>query len=249
MTVLADTTYEKAIEYKSYGKMFKLVPVTKKDGSEGKPLKKYVFLNVVVDSSELPDGLFSIDPVRSVVKTITFTGEVPEDLVIPEQWHDRVFLKGSKQVVKGAYNLVKCKGTPNLRKLSDKAKKNPTYRFYGGCLLAVDGITVGMFDEGMAKEYGILGKEEPNILFTDGSYDMFQVADFDSIKEEWGDELIKESSTKVKKVATKKKDVVSARPKKPKKDKTVSKVRTAPKPKVNKKKEAFSSIFSQKVEF
>ena len=56
-----------------------------------------------------------------------------------------------------------------------------------------------MFDEGMAKEYGILGKEEPNILFTDGSYDMFQVADFDSIKDEWGDELIKESSTKVKK--------------------------------------------------
>ena len=234
MTVLADITYEKAIDYKSYGKMFKLVPVTKKDGSEGKPLKKYVFLNVVVDSSELPDGLFSIDPVRSVVKTITFTGEVPEDLVIPEQWHDRVFLKGSKQVVKGAYNLVKCKGTPNLRKLSDKAKKNPTYRFY---------------DEGMAKEYGILGKEEPNILFTDGSYDMFQVADFDSIKEEWGDELIKESSTKVKKVATKKSGVVSARPKKPKKDKSVSKVRTAPKPKVNKKKEAFSSIFSQKVEF
>ena len=106
-----------------------------------------------------------------------------------------------------------------------------------------------MFDEGMAKEYGILGKEEPNILFTDGSYDMFQVTDFDSIKEELGCELIKESSTKVKKVATKKKDVVSAHPKKPKKDKSVSKVRTAPKPKVNKKKEAFSSIFSEKVEF
>lgn len=249
MTVLADTTYEKAVSFKSCGKMFKLVPVTKKDGTEGKPLKKYVFLNVVVDSLELPEGLFSIDPAKSVVKTITFTGEVPENLVIPEQWHNRVFLKGSKQVVKGAYNLVKCKGTPNLRKLHDKAKKNPTYRFYGGCLLAVDGVPVGMFDEGMAKEYGILGKEEPTILFKDDSYDMFQVEDFDSIEEDWGEELIKESSVKVKKVATKKNKVVSARPKKPKKEKSVSKVRTAPKPKVNKKKEAFSSIFSEKVAF
>ena len=246
MTVLADTTYEKAIDYKSYGKMFKLVPVIKKDGSEGKPLKKYVFLNVVVDSSELPDGLFSIDPVKSVVKTITFTGEVPEDLVIPEQWHNRVFLKGSKQVVKGAYNLVKCKGTPNLRKLSDKVKKNPTYRFYGGCLLAVDGIPVGMFDEGMAKEYGILGKEEPIILFNDGKYDMFSVMDLSEV-EDWGEEFVKEYYVKKKKVVGKVANI--SRPKKPKKDKSVSKVRTAPKPKVNKKKEAFSSIFSEKVEF
>ena len=57
--------------------------------------------------------------------------------------------------------------------------------------------------------------------------------------------LSKKVLPKLKKVATKKSGVVSARPKKPKKDKTVSKVRTAPKPKVTKRKR-LSHLFSLK---
>lgn len=246
MTVLANATYDQAVGYKSYGRAFKLVPTYKKDGSEGKPLKKYVFLNVIVDSQEVPEGLFSIDPSKSMVKTITFTDGLAEGVSIPEAWHGRVFLKDSTQSVRGAINLVKCEGTPNLKELSDTAKNNPSYRFYGGCLLAVDGVPVGMFDEGQAKEFGILGKEEPTILFKDGKYDMFDVMDLSEV-EEWGADLIKEEALKKKKVVSVKVAKV-ARPKKPKKEKVVRE--SKPKqPKVNKKKEVFSSIFSQKVDF
>ena len=251
MTVLANATYDQAIGYKSYGRAFKLVPTYKKDGSEGKPLKKYVFLNVIVDSQNVPEGLFGIDPSKSMVKTITFTDGLADGVVIPEAWHGRVFLKDSTQSVRGAINLVKCEGTPNLKKLSDTAKDNPSYRFYGGCLLAVDGVPVGMFDEGEAKEFGILGKEEPTILFKDGKYDMFDVMDLSEV-EEWGTDLIKEEALKKKKVVSVKVAKV-ARPKKPKKEKVIrtseSKQRTAPKSKANKRKEVFSSIFSQKVDF
>ena len=246
MTVLANATYDQAVGYKSYGRAFKLVPTYKKDGSEGKPLKKYVFLNVIVDSQEVPEGLFSIDPSKSMVKTITFTDGLAEGVSIPEAWHGRVFLKDSTQPVRGAINLVKCKGTSNLKELSDTAKNNPSYRFYGGCLLAVDGVPVGMFDEGQAKEFGILGKEEPTILFKDGKYDMFDVMDLSEV-EEWGTDLIKEEALKKKKVVSVKVAKV-ARPKKPKKEKVVRE--SKPKqPKVNKKKEVFSSIFSRKVDF
>lgn len=246
MTVLANATYDQAVGYKSYGRAFKLVPTYKKDGSEGKPLKKYVFLNVFVDSQEVPEGLFSIDPSKSMVKTITFTDGLAEGVSIPETWHGRVFLKDSTQPVRGAINLVKCEGTPNLKELSDTAKNNPSYRFYGGCLLAVDGVPVGMFDEGQAKEFGILGKEEPTILFKDGKYDMFDVMDLSEV-EEWGTDLIKEEALKKKKVVSVKVAKV-ARPKKPKKEKVVRE--SKPKqPKVNKKKEVFSSIFSRKVDF
>ena len=100
-----------------------------------------------------------------------------------------------------------------------------------------------MFDEGQAKEFGILGKEEPTILFKDGKYDMFDVIDLSEV-EEWGMDLIKEEALKKKKVVSVKFPKI-ARPKKPKKEKVVR----SPKPKVNKKKEIFSSIFSQKVDF
>lgn len=251
MTVLANATYDQALGYKSYGRAFKLVPTYKKDGSGGKPLKKYVFLNVVVDSQDVPEGLFGIDPSKSMVKAITFTDGLAVGVAIPEAWHGRVFLKDSTQPVRGAINLVKCEGTPNLKELSDTAKNNPSYRFYGGCLLAVDGVPVGMFDEGQAKEFGILGKEEPTILFKDGKYDMFDVMDLSEV-EEWGTDLIKEEALKKKKVVSVKMPKV-ARPKKPKKEKAVReakpKVVKPKQPKVNKKKEVFSSIFSQKVDF
>lgn len=251
MTVLANATYDQAVGYKSYGRAFKLVPTYKKDGSEGKPLKKYVFLNVIVDSQDVPEGLFGIDPSKSMVKTITFTDGLADGVAIPEAWHGRVFLKDSTQYVRGAINLVKCEGTPNLKELSDTAKNNPSYRFYGGCLLAVDGVPVGMFDEGQAKEFGILGKEEPNILFKDGKYDMFDVMDLSEV-EEWGTDLVKEEALKKKKVVSIKTPKV-ARPKKPKKEKVPKeakpKVVKPKQPKVNKKKEVFSSIFSQKVDF
>ena len=108
-----------------------------------------------------------------------------------------------------------------------------------------------MFDEGQAKEFGILGKEEPTILFKDGKYDMFDVMDLSEV-EEWGTDLIKEEALKKKKVVSVKIPKV-ARPKKPKKEKVVReakpKVVKPKQPKVNKKKEVFSSIFSQKVDF
>lgn len=251
MTVLANATYDQAMVYKSYGRAFKLVPTYKKDGSEGKPLKKYVFLNVIVDSQNVPEGLFAIDPSKSMVKTITFTNGLADGIAIPKQWHGRVFLKDSTQLVRGAVNLVACEGTPNLKELSDIVKNTPSYRFYGGCLLAVDGVPVGMFDEGQAKEFGILGKEEPTILFKDGKYDMFDTMDLSEV-EEWGTDLIKEEAVKKKKVVSIKTPKV-ARPKKPKQEKKPKEPRvkktSAPKPKVNKKKETFSSIFSQKVDF
>jgi hypothetical protein len=236
------------MSYRSYGRAFKLVPTYKKDGTEGKPRKEYVFLNAVIDSENVPEGLFSIDPTKSMVKTITFTNGIAEDIAIPELWHGRVFLKNSTQEVKGALNLIECKGTPNLKELYTKAKEHPTYRFYGGCLLAVEGVPVGMFDEGQAKEFGILGKEEPNLLFTDGKYDMFSTMELSEV-EDWGEELVKEYFVKKKKVATKVPNI--ARPKKPKKEKVPkeARVRAVAKPKVNKKKEVFSSIFSEKVDF
>lgn len=236
------------MSYRSYGRAFKLVPTYKKDGTEGKPRKEYVFLNAVVDSETVPEGLFSIDPNKSMVKTITFTNGVADGVAIPEAWHGRVFLKDSTKVVKGALNLIKCKGTPNLKEIYNKAKENPTYRFYGGCLLAVEGVPVGMFDEGQAKEFGILGKEEPIILFNDGKYDMFSFMDLSEV-EDWGEEFVKEYYVKKKKVVGKVANI--SRPKKPKKEKVPreARVRTVAKPKVSKKKEVFSSIFSEKVEF
>ena len=72
---------------------------------------------------------------------------------------------------------------------------------------------------------------------------MFDVMDLSEV-EEWGTDLIKEESLKKKKVVSVKVPKV-ARPKKPKKEKVIR----TPKPKVNKKKEVFSSLFSQKVDF
>ena len=239
MTILAQVAPTKVGDYKNFGKAYRLVPTTKKDGSEGKPWKELLYLNVVVDGEDIESlnrVLGEVNPDKSIIKVVTIEGEAPSG---------RVFSKGGLGVVDGMVNLIEKSGVPNLYELSEEARANPTYRFIGGKLLAVEGVPVGMFEEGVAKDYGILGKELPQVVFEDGKYDFFSQEELDTVLEDWGEGLITEgiSQKKPKMPAVRK-----LKDKKPKKKKAGVK-KSLPKAKVSKKKETFSRLFSQKVDF
>ena len=248
MTILAQIAPTKVGDYKNFGKAYRLVPTTKKDGSEGEPWKELLYLNVVVDGEDIESlnkVLGEVNPDKSIIKVVTIEGEAPSGLVIPMPWSGRVFSKGGIGVVDGMVNLIEKSGVPNLYELSEEAKANPTYRFIGGKLLAVEGVPVGMFDEGVAKDYGILGKELPQVVFEDGRYDFFSQDELDTVLEDWGEGLITEGISQKK---PKMPIVRKLKEKKPKKKKAGVK-KSLPKAKVSKKKETFSRLFSQKVDF
>ena len=254
MTVVASANVSCIEEFKGVGKAYRLVPTIKKDGSSGKPTKELLYLNLEIDGEDVEsilDVFKSVNPEKSIIKLMTILGDAPENLKIPSIWKGRVFSYNGRVVVDGLTNLVLTgEDVPNLYDLYLQAKENPTYRFVGGKLLAVEGVPIGYFDEGIAKEFGILGKEQPKAVFEYPNYDFFENIEMHLVLDAWGTDLIKEGFTKkkVKSPKVTKPKVTKLSVKKPKvakpktsKPKTVSKV--------TKKKEAFSSIFSNKVEF
>lgn len=252
MSVVASASLTEALQYKQVGKAYRLISNIKKDGSEGKLSKEFLYINLETtqDNEKLAlSEIFStFNPIKSIIKMITLSGELPDNFSIPDVWKGRVFYKGSEVVTDGMVNLISVEGSPNLKDLYILSQEHPTYRYVGGKLLAVEGVPVGRFDEGVAKEVGILGKELPQVLF-EGSYDSFEEKQLALVLKDWGGSLVTEeiSSSKIKsKRPTKTKPLKEKKPKKVKK----SSKGTAPKQvKVSKKKEAFSKLFSQKVEF
>ena len=252
MTVLASIGLADVEKFSGKGKGYRLVKTFRKDKTEGKPKKEFLFLNLEVSNEEVEELLpllKTLDPSRSVIKVVTIDGDLQDDVVIPSSWEGRVFLKGS-----GSYRdittLRKVSGVPNLMELYNEAIKLPNTRYYGGTLLEIEGVPVGRFDEGVAKEYGILGKDDANIYHEEGktSYDFFDESPYSSVEEEWGiGNILFEDSSKAKSSKAPKIRIKTKKAKKISKGKASSNKK--PKVKVNKKKDAFSKIFSEKVEF
>lgn len=249
MTILATTGVDNIDLFTHYSKGYRLKETVKKDGSLGKPQKELFYINLSIEVGSDTDlgGIFrKINPEKSIIKTITLSGDL-DGVTIPTNWKRRVFVQGCDYLTDGLINLVKV-DTTNLKELFDLAKENPSYRFVGGTLLAVEGVPVGMFDEGEAKDFGILGKENSKILFKgeDNSYDSFSQLTFSELEDFWGKENILYEGIKVG--STKK--LKSLKTKKKKEPKSTTKPKSKPKkPKVSKKKETFSKLFSKKVEF
>lgn len=255
MTVLASIGLSDVEWYSGKSRGYRLVPTIKKNGDEGKPKKEFLFLNLKVDSSEveaLRSVLKSLDPSRSIIKVVTIKGDFSGELSVPSDWEGRVFLEGLG-VYPNITTLRRIGGRPNLMELARESAELPSVRYVGATLLEIEGVPVGRFDEGVAKEYGILGKDDSKIYHKEGqsSYDFFDEMPYTELEAIWGsDSIVFEEAKKVKqpkapkiKIKTKKAKKVtnksSSEPKKPKK----------PKVKVSKKKDAFSRIFSEKVEF
>lgn len=252
MTVLASIGLVDVENFSGKGKGYRLVKTFRKDKTEGKPKKEFLFLNLEVSNKEVEELLSilkTLDPSRSVIKVVTIDGDLQEDVLIPSPWKGRVFLNGSGSY-KDITTLRKVNGVPNLMELYNEAIKLPNTRYYGGTLLAIDGIPVGRFDEGVAKDYGILGKDDSKIYHEEGqsSYDFFDELKYSEVEKQWGIEnILFEDSTKVRSSKTPKIKIKAKKAKKIPKEKVSSPKK--PKVKVNKKKDAFSKIFSQKVEF
>lgn len=253
MTVLASIGLADVDNFSGKGKGYRLIKTFRKDKTEGKPKKEFLFLNLEVypeEVEELLSALKGLDPNRSVIKVVTIVGDLVEDsLPIPSSWEGRIFLKG-KGTYKNITTLRKVSGTPNLMELYNEAEKYPNVRYYGGTLLEIEGVPVGRFDEGVAKEYGILGKDEPTIYHKEGqaSYDFFEELTYSEVGDAWGSEnILFEDASKTKMPKVPKINIKAKKAKKVTKEKTSTPKK--PKVKVNKKKDAFSRIFSEKVEF
>ena len=253
MTVLASIGLADVDNFSGKGKGYRLIQTFRKDKTEGKPKKEFLFLNLEVypeEVEELLSVLKGLDPNRSLIKVVTIYGNLLEDsLSIPSSWEGRVFLKG-KGTYKNITTLRKVSGTPNLMELYNEAKKYPSVRYYGGTLLEIEGVPVGRFDEGVAKEYGILGKDDPIIYHQEGqaSYDFFEELTYSEVGELWGIEnILFEDAARAKMPKAPKISIKAKKAKKVTKEKTSTPKK--PKVKVNKKKDAFSRIFSEKVEF
>lgn len=252
MTVLASIGLVDVDKFSGKGKGYRLVRTFRKDNTEGKPKKEFLFLNLEVSNEEVEDllsALKTLDPSKSIIKVVTIDGDLQEDVSIPSAWEGRVFLKGSDSY-KDITTLRKVSGVPNLLELYKEASKFPNTRFYGGTLLEIEGVPVGRFDEGVAKDYGILGKDDSKIYHEEGqsSYDFFDESTYSEVEESWGIEnILFEDSVKAKSPKAPKIRIKAKKAKKTPKDKVSTPKK--PKVKVNKKKDAFSKIFSQKVEF
>lgn len=259
MTVLASISLKEVENYVKYNKAYRLVPVIKKNGEEGKPKKEFLFLNVDVSSSEgLAEFFRKVDPEKSVIKTLTLNEMVSLDVDVPSNWVGRVFSKHSNTgLSKQVIPMVEVEGIPNLFDLIEQTVYNKNIRFYGGDLLDIKEINIGRFDSGTAKEYGILGKEEPKAYFSaeEGLYDFFSEDSLSNVRLSWGDDLTFITTTV--KVGTKKakKDISSALKKGSRSSKLSTKGVKVKKVVIKKptlatrKKEAFSNHFSEEVDF
>lgn len=259
MTVLASISLKEVENYVKYNKAYRLVPVIKKNGEEGKPKKEFLFLNVDVFSQDgLSEFFKKVDPEKSVIKTLTLNEMAFLDVEIPSNWVGRVFSKHSniglsKQVIP----MVEVEGIPNLFDLMEQTVYNKNLRFYGGDLLDINEINIGRFDSGTAKEFGILGKEVPKVYFTaeEGVYDFFTEDSLANVRLSWGDDLNFVVTTVKVGAKKSKKDVSLAlkkgkrTPKSSNKGLKVNKVVVKKPTLATKKKEAFSNHFSEEVDF
>lgn len=178
-TVLATIGVEETKEYSNVTKAYWLSPTVKRDGSEGKPFKNFVYLNVDIEgitTEDLDSILKGIDPEKSIIKTVTLRNITGDSSWEPQdsKWVGRVFIADGSLPSSPVTRLVEVEGTPNLYDLALGYYAKRNIRYVGGTLLAVKDVPVGRYDEGIASsKYGILGKEEPQALFTEGKYDSF----------------------------------------------------------------------------
>lgn len=179
-----------------------------------------VLLNVCVKDEDHTEVFERVN--KSFVKCITFSSENPVRSV-PSEYKGMVFnecsfgelLDGTVSVgVEGAVTLVRLpsefpSGELNMRSVYEASVKYPDVRFIGGKLLALEGVSIGRYDNGKSSS-----------CVYDGVYDSFIEAnlhDLDNITElVRKSKKVSDSSLKVKKAkkgsfAPKKKSVASKR--------------------------------------
>lgn len=183
MQLLASCTLKQAMGFN--GKL--VIP----NEDEKKPDK--VFLNV-----EYSDEDGSVDDFFSKVSTLNKNNvkcvSFPVGVLfsVPEEWKGKVFIKNTIDEIQQGLNYTGVSGAVDLvhldvdypskkykvtlRDLVSICNELPTVRFYGGNLLAVEGLRIGRFDE---------GKEKMSPVFKD-IYDTFvevDLGDLDGLKE------------------------------------------------------------------
>lgn len=182
MQLLASCTLEQAMGFN--GKL--VIP----NEDEKKPDK--VFLNVEYSDSDgsVEDFFTKVSSLGKNVRCVSFPVGVVSS--VPEEWKNRVFIKNTIDEVMQGLNHTEIPGVVDLvhldsdypckkykltlRDLVSICEEHPSVRFYGGNLLAVEGLRIGRFEE---------GKDKSSPVFKD-IYDTFvevNLNDLDGLKE------------------------------------------------------------------
>lgn len=279
MTLVGYAKLNSQEDFKKYEKMVKNsrayheIPTLRKDGLEGKSSKEFIYLRFHIESDkELVEYILSkVNPETSTLKFISI-GSSLSGISIPDSWSGRVFLDLSQSNIslqelralplenEGVVTLVNSAAFSDLRAMVSYASSrggSSAVRFIGGELLAVDGLGVGFVDSGLAKEFGLSGKEEPQVLFSPvedisatvyNGYDFFRDLQLGYLLGKSGLDIIWDSSVKSKpKTKTIKVKVPKVKSSEPKvKKEKVVKEGKLPKPS---KKDKLRSLIQGKVEF
>lgn len=178
-----------------------------------------VFLNVEYNGEDMSEFIETVGS-NSLVKCVSFDKEFPLSSV-PESLKDKIFVYSTIDDIanpcfvqqEGVTYLIKLNDDfPNqqkykvtLKDLSKMCKDYSNVRFYGGNLLAVEGLRIGRFDT---------GKDKMSPVFKD-IYDTFVEVRLDDL--EGITEIVKKTRKKAESGEKVKRTPRVAKPKKPKK--------------------------------
>ena len=183
MQLLASCTLEQAMGFN--GKL--VIP----NEDEKKPDKVFLNVEYSAEDGSVDDFFSKVSTLsKNTVRCVSFPVGILSS--VPEEWKNRVFIKNTIDEIQQGLNYSEVSGAVDLihldadypskkykatlRDLVSICNEHPSVRFYGGNLLAAEGLRIGRFDE---------GKDKSSPVFKD-IYDTFvevNLNDLDGLKE------------------------------------------------------------------